>query len=156
VKKKVRLDEIALAIGSDPSEGSWYLDTESGITENVTDSIMDAVLRKIALPVEVPADVRLMWKRAEDILFDEKERFLKLPGRLDVLEWDIMRRFAQHQMDPALAADLTASIQGLNAFQAFNAKLRALKLQEAWQSYREDMLRDVAAEWCAQHGVPFE
>jgi hypothetical protein len=154
--KKVRLDDIALAIGSDPSEGAWYLDTESGITENVSDSVMDAVLRKIELPLEVPADVRLMWKRAADIVFDEKDRFLKLPGRLDVLEWDIMRRFALSQMDPGVAQDLTASIQGLNAFQAFNSRVRRHGLTAAWQAYRDDILKDVAAEWCAQHGVPFE
>jgi hypothetical protein len=154
--KKVRLDDIAMAIGSDSSEGLWYLDTEFGITEFLQLSVMDAVLRRIELPIDIPADIGLMYKLAQAVISDNEERFIKLPGEMDILEWDFMRRFAVSRMDPVIANDLSVAIQGANAFQAFNARLRKHKLQDEWERHREESLRDTAAEWCVQHGVPFE
>lgn len=154
--KKVKLDDIALAIGADANEGLWFLDTESGITEFVAHNVMDTVLRVVEIPVDLPADIRLMYKLAKEVIFDDDDRFVKLPGQLDVLEWDIMRRFAVSRPDPQVANELTASIQGANAFQAFNAGLRKHKLQQQWQAHREELLHTIAAEWCVQHGIPFD
>lgn len=154
--KRVKLDDIASAIGADANEGLWFLDTESGITEFVAHNIMDTVLRIVDLPVDLPADIRLMYKLAKEVIFDDDDRFIKLPGQLDVLEWDIMRRFAVRQRDLQVASELTLSIQGANAFQAFNACLRKHKLQQQWQAHREELLRTIATEWCVQHGIPFD
>jgi hypothetical protein len=154
--KKVRIDEIASAIGADKSEGSWYLDTESGATELVTDNIMDAVLHRIQFPADAPADVQLMYKVACEIVADGDGRFMKLPGQLDVLEWDIMRKFASQLSDSELSENLQEDLRGANAFQAFQMKLRKHRLQGEWNEFRERALRDVAREWCNQHEIAYE
>lgn len=154
--KRVRLDDLVEAIGADPAEGVWYVDTESGTTELVTENVMDAVLARSELAPQTPADVKLMFKLASEIVYDEDGRFIKLPGQLDVLEWDIMRRFSQTLTEPQASAEFTECVRGSNAFRGFNTCLRKYKLHNDWEIFRERALRNVAVQFCEQHNIPFE
>lgn len=151
----VDLDELAGAIGADNAEGTWYLDTLSSTVVLVADYVMELALKRVNLPPDAPGDLHLQYKTATDVLYDEQDRFLKIPGRLDVIEWDIMRRFSLQQ-EPNIAERLVESISGTSAFRGFQAQLRKYKLIDQWSQFRDAALRKVAAEWCEQHGITYE
>jgi len=98
------------------------------------------------------------WEResieqAKAVQADEGGRFLALPDRFDVNEWEMMRDFAMALEDDSQAESLQNAIHGRGAFRYFRDRVHELGLADAWYKFREEQYRQVALDWCEANGV---
>ncbi len=79
---------------------------------------------------------------------------LPLPDKFDLHEWDIMRRFASAQEEPA-RTELLDAIHGAGAFRMFRRTTDRLGLRDAWFSYRDETIKEFARDWLQENGIAF-
>jgi len=80
-------------------------------------------------------------------------RFLPLPGRDEINEWDMMRDFAEGQENEDHAEALCRAIQGRGAFRYFKDRIHDLNLADAWYAFRADQYRKIALDWCDHNNL---
>jgi hypothetical protein len=88
-------------------------------------------------------DVRSALKTAD---------LIPLPDKFDFHEWEVMRRFAGSQAEPA-RGDLLHAIHGAGAFRQFRRSLEDLDLRDEWFRFRDNALRQFAIDWLNENGV---
>ena len=81
------------------------------------------------------------------------DRFLSLPSRFDIHEWDIMRRFALSLEDEGACDRLMNDLRGRGAFGRFKNRVHKLGLADQWYAYRDAALRQIAIDWCEEHDL---
>ena len=153
--KPVSLDHLVEAIASDPAEGAWYLRLNSGQLHRVPHPIFNAIVHRPLSENDLttaPENVAV----AMAILSDDGNEFLKLPGQLDVLEWDAMRRFVEILSKESFADELRKCVHGPNAFRDFSKFIRRHGLEAQWLEFKQDAARSVAIQWCEEHNVPYK
>lgn len=79
---------------------------------------------------------------------------MALPDKFEIHEWEIMRRFADSRAEPA-RTELLDAIHGTGAFRLFRRSTERLGLREAWFTYRDDVLKEIAREWLRENGIEF-
>jgi hypothetical protein len=82
-------------------------------------------------------------------------RAIALPGKFDIHEWDLMRRFALSVEDPDASAELFNAIHGTGAFRLFRMTSDRLGMRDRWFEYRAEALREIAREWLEAHGIEY-
>jgi hypothetical protein len=82
----------------------------------------------------------------------ESADLIPLPDKFDFHEWDVMRRFAISQPEPA-RGDLLDAIQGRGSFRLFRRTLEILDLRDQWFQFRNDALRRFALDWLNENGL---
>ena len=90
---------------------------------------------------------------AKDIV--ETEHYLPLPDRFEINEYSIMERFCLSVDDEDMRADLCDAIRGRGAFRRFKDRWQSYGMAEAWDRYRDVALREIAMEWCEEHGIAY-
>lgn len=150
--KPIALDELVEAIGSDPTQGSWYLNLQTGTLHQIPHAHLNAVLQGQMSKNDArhaPESVLI----ALDVVADDGRKFLKLPGQLDVLEWDVMRRFAESITDKKVANELGESMQTASAFRDFHKSIRSI--EKDWVAFRRKAYERIAMQWCEEHNVSY-
>ena len=149
---RVKLQAILEAMEY-PAEWEVYLDPETGeiltITEDDRFHLDDEEL--------LPADLS-DWEResvAQARRAAESDKMLAFPDRFEIHEWDIMRRFALTQEEPA-SSELYQAVHGTGAFRMFRATLARLDLRDAWYDYRAAAFESIAREWLESHGIAYD
>lgn len=84
----------------------------------------------------------------------ESADLLPLPSKFDLDEWNVMRRFAESQPEPARGRLLDA-IHGRGAFRSFRHSVDRLGLRDGWFQYRDSAFRQFAIDWLAENGIAF-
>lgn len=80
--------------------------------------------------------------------------WVTLLDRFEIDEYAIMKRFARDAR-PAASRDLYEALSGRGAFRRFRSVIHERGLQEEWDSYRNERLRD-DVKWALQRNdVPF-
>jgi hypothetical protein len=82
-------------------------------------------------------------------------RALVLPGKFEIHEWDLMRRFSQSVEDPDESAELLEAIRGKGAFRLFRVTTERLGLRARWFEYRDSAVREMARAWLEGHGIAY-
>jgi len=148
----VRLADVLDALEY-PEEWEVFLDRKTGrilaVTENERPYLEDPGLDLEPLR-DLPA-----WLRSsvEDVLSVlETGDPVRLPGKFDVHEWSIMRRFADTCAESERRQILEA-IHGRGAFRRFRAATERLGLREAWFRYRSQALERIARGWAEGEGI---
>ena len=134
---------------------SSFLDVETGQVHAITSEEFDLDLAEdpeTSLE-DLPAWQREAVELGRNIRKQECERYLALPDRFDVHEWAIMDRFAESLREPRLRSDFRGAIRGAGAFRLFRRLLAEYNLWDAWNRFRQLELRQVAIEWCEDHGI---
>ena len=93
---------------------------------------------------------------AKLIAADTSNRFITLPSKYDVHEYQALEQFAYAQTDPQAANDLTRAIRGSGAFRYFKDTVHRLELTKEWYAFRDQYYRDFAREWCEEEGIEYE
>ncbi len=94
------------------------------------------------------------WKLGVSIV--TTDRWVRLPTKRDVHDWEIMESFAE-SLEPGKArGDLERAVHGSGAFRNFRAALDRHKLKERWYAFRTAALRDIAIEWCEEHKLQWK
>ena len=101
------------------------------------------------------------WQRdnieqAKLVNADDGSRFVALPGRFEINEWEMMRDFALSVEDEAVSGALLGAIQGRGAFRYFKDQVRERGLAESWYEFRAGRYRQIALDWCAEHGLELD
>jgi len=98
----------------------------------------------------------LPWQKQEWVLAKRivsTGRFLRLPSKHDVREWQIMREFANTVESESTRGHLLEAIHGPGAFRLFKDVLRRNRIEPAWYAFRAETLRNIARRWCAEQNL---
>lgn len=154
-KLKIDLNELVSEMEmGDNLELTGYLDTETGEIISMPDSVMRAVedgeeeIAALADWVEELAEV------AENILGDEKNRFLLIPKRESREGFEIMAAFAESEKMKGLREKLSLALNGKGAFRRFRSVLNYYPDElERWYKFKDDWMREEAVERLILNGI---
>lgn len=150
---EVKLDAIIEALELADDSTSSFLDVETGEVHSITSEEFDLAEDPETSLEDLPAWQREAVELGRNIRQQEGERYLALPDRFDVHEWAIMDCFAESLREARLRSDFRGAIRGAGAFRLFKRLLAEYNLWDAWNRFRQAELRQVAIEWCEDHGI---
>ena len=114
----VLLSDIIDALEIQFDESSSFLDLDTGRVEPVSNDLLgEAEESSDEEQADLPAWQKEEWQIAKRIV--SSDRFLRLPTKFDVHEWEIMRNFSDTVASPAIRKDLQNSLHGSGAFRSF-------------------------------------
>ena len=146
----VKLKDIIEGMEFQTDEGASHLNTTTGEVVYIADEEVRAA------EDETPLDHLPEWQHevirvAKDFL--ESGDYLPLPSKFDIHEYRIMERFCLSVDDDERRDDLFNAIQGSGAFRRFKDKVHEYGIADDWYKYRDEALREIAIEWCEEHGI---
>jgi hypothetical protein len=152
---EVKLDAIIEALESADDSISSYLDLETGEVHSITEEEFDLVEDARTALEDVPDWQHQAVILARAIRQHEGKRYLALPDKFDVHEWNIMDRFSQSLRNTHLRNDFHGAIRGAGAFRLFKRLLAEYNLWDAWNRFKRIELRRIAKQWCEENGIDF-
>lgn len=98
------------------------------------------------------------WEResieqAKAVPAEDGGRFLALPDRFEINDWDMMRDFAVSLDSEEQGQALLDAIHGRGAFRYFKDRIHEFALADAWYKFREAQYRQIALSWCEANGI---
>src|SRR5258708_4900109 len=123
-----RLADIIEALEFESDEYSSYLDLETRQVETVSHSILNRTEEP-----DLPEWQKPEWEIAKRIA--SGGRFLDLPTKFDVNEWEIMQDFSTSVESSSIREDLQQSIRGAGAFRRFKDTVRRREVEAAWFAF---------------------
>lgn len=149
---KVKLSDIIDALELAGDEHSFWLDRETGEVRMLTDEVVDYAEEDT--PIEqIPEWMHADLEVARKVQEDTEHRYLELPGKFDIHDWDIMDCFASTVKDERVQRELKHGIRGSGAFRMFKHLLEEHNIWEAWNKFRHARLREIAVEWCEDNNL---
>ena len=152
---EVKLDKIIEALELADDSISSYLDIQTGKVHSITEEEFDLAEDPQTAIEDLPDWQRETVELARNIQQHEGKRYLALPDKFDVHGWAIMDSFSESLRDPRLRNDFHGAIRGPGAFRLFKRLLSEYNLWDAWNRFREVELRQIAMQWCEEHGIIF-
>jgi transketolase len=150
---KASLKDIVDALEFLTDEHFHFLDRQTGKVEMVSREVLGIVEESGTV------EDALEWQDHEfevaEAIFADWDRFEKLPTKRDVNDWEIMREFAESVEPERFSDELQNAIHGGGAFRYFKDTLWRYRREQEWFAYRTAALRDIAIEWCEQHGIEY-
>ena len=129
-----------------PEEWEAFLDPETGEIVTVSEDDRDALDEEEGGDDnELPEWQRDSVTQIRRVL--DSGRALALPGKFDIHEWELMRRFSASVEDPDSSDELRRAIHGTGAFRLFRMTTDRLGLRDEWFAYRAEVLREMAREF---------
>ena len=83
-------------------------------------------------------------------------RTLKLPGKFEIHEWQIMRDFAEEQEDDQIRRELLNSMHGSGAFRHFKSTIYRLGIENNWYKFCQEALEEIARDWLEEHKLAYK
>jgi hypothetical protein len=149
----VRLSDIVDALEAQFDESRSFLDLDSGEVETVSlDLLSEAEDGEEDL--DLPECQEPEWELAKRIA--SSNRFVRLPTKYDVHEWQIMDDFSRSVQSAKVRDELLDAIHGAGAFRNFKSTLRRRRMEQDWFAFREDALQQIARDWCQEQHVTWE
>ena len=149
----VKLDAIIDAMDL-PEEWESLIDPETG--EIVTISEDDRFILDQEgddEDLDTPEWERESIERIRKVL--DSGRAIALPGKFEIHEWDLMRRFSLWVEDPDESAEMLKAIHGTGAFRLFKMTTDRLGLRDRWFEYRTEAMREIARDWLETNGIEY-
>ena len=148
----VRLKDIVDVLEMQFDEMPSFLDLDTGEVDTVS---VDLIHEADASPDDEDAeDDDEEWKMAKRIAF--LDRVLKLPTNFDVHESDIMEEFSESVSRARIREELLDAISGPGAFRNFKSAIRRHNIEQDWDRFRTEALREIAIDWCEEHHIAWE
>ena len=145
-----KLDAILEALEIADDSTSSYFDLETGEVHSITEEEFSLAKNPRK---DLPAWQHESVDLACSIRQSEGKRFLLLPGKFEIHEWEIMARFATTLEDAQIRDNFCGGIRGPGAFRRFKELLTKHNLWDSWNQFKQAELRQIAAEWCQEHGI---
>ena len=150
--KIVALDDLIDGLDMQTDDMKAYLDCDEGAIVSISDEI-------VSLSESNEPSERHDWERELIEVLREVEkgskRFVQLPEKWDVNEWDIMRRFCDTVEDDRVKQHLLQAIHGRGAFRRFKDELDRSGVLDRWFDFKRSALREKAIEWCRENNIRF-
>jgi hypothetical protein len=87
---------------------------------------------------------------------EDEEFFIPLPTKQEVNDYQNMVNFTESIEDDKKRDWFENAIHGKGAFRRFRATLERFGMETEWYDYLEACHRELAIEWCEQHGVVYD
>lgn len=92
-------------------------------------------------------------KEAEEELEYGTDRYISLPDRFDINEYEMMEHFLWYIKDDDARHALDRAMRGKGAFRRFRDKLSELGLEDQWYEYRQVQYERIARDWCETNDI---
>jgi hypothetical protein len=148
----VKRSDLIEGMDFQSDEQSSFLNLTTGEVVSITDEELRAAENDEPLE-DFPEWQHDAIHMAKDIL--ETNRYLRLPDRFEMHEYQIMERFCLSMDDEDMRDDLCDAIRGRGAFRRFKDRMQLYGLADEWYRYRDAALREIAVAWCEEHGIPY-
>ena len=148
----VSLKDLVDALEEQSENVFAYLDRETGSVELISQELL-------SLAEEDPEsiDSLLYWEREEMKLAiqvtNNPQRYLRLPNRFEIHEWQIMRDFSYQVRSEYTRTALSDALSGKGAFRSFRNQIANLDLWDAWNHFKQDALMEIALDWSRVHNI---
>jgi len=149
----IRVKEIADALSVQMDGAYQYLNKETGEIVLVSDEELGAV--EMGEKDDYPEWQQEVIRQAEQIIVNEGGKFVELPSKFEVHEYQIMEQFCLSISDPKISDELYYVIKGRGAFRRFKDRIHYYGLAEAWYEYFEAALMKIAIAWCERHAIEY-
>ena len=149
----VPLNDIVDALEMQVDEYSTFLDPDTGQVKSVSLELLREAEASDDDDEEpdLPKWQQPEWEIAKRIV--STGRFLRLPTKFDVHEWEIMQDFSNSVKSARIREELLDAIHGAGAFRHFKSTLHRHRIEEAWNAFRTEALRQIAIDWCEEHQI---
>ena len=87
---------------------------------------------------------------------EDDEFFIPLPTKEEVNDYQNMVNFTETIEDDKKRDWFENAIRGKGAFRRFRATLERFGMETAWYDFLEASHRELAIEWCEQHGIIYD
>lgn len=87
---------------------------------------------------------------------EDEEFFIPLPTKQEVNDYQNMVNFTETIEDDKKRDWFENAIHGKGAFRRFRATLERFGMETEWYDYLEACHRELAIEWCEQHGIVYD
>ena len=87
---------------------------------------------------------------------EDDEFFIPLPTKQEVNDYQNMVNFTETIEDDKKRDWFENAIHGKGAFRRFRATLQRFGMETEWYDYLEACHRELAIEWCEQHGIVYD
>ena len=81
--------------------------------------------------------------------------YIRLPGRCDIHEYEIMKRFCHTVGDETMQLELLKAINGSGAFRRFKNMIYRFNIRDEWYEFRDAALQKIAAEFLESQGIAY-
>jgi hypothetical protein len=149
-KHVVKVRDVAAEMDVMSDEITVYMNRRTGEFVAVSDE-ESAIVEGDVSQDELPDWQAEILPKLKEAL--ESDDFLPLPGKFDIHEWDIMRRFCGTVEDAEQSQSLLDALHGRGAFRYFRDQVQRLELEDAWFRYRDRAFEDIARNWLEEHGI---
>lgn len=151
----VSLDELIDALEEESESQFGFLDRETGEIHVVSQDALS--LSEPESEAETDSVFPLAdWQKDEVELarrIQSSDRYLALPGRWEVNEWNIMSEFCDQIKRDDIRAKFADSIRGSGAFRRFKDQLAHFGLWDQWNRFRRNAFGEIVREWCEENGI---
>ena len=145
------LDDLIDAIEEQSDSLFAFLDRHTGEVFLISEE-------SLALTEADPETIAMLpdWQKEEAlraILIETTDRYLALPDRFDVNEWNIMNEFCHEVKRDHVRAALLNAIQGNHAFRRFKDQIATHNLWEDWNRFRRQAFAEIIRDWSEENGI---
>ena len=151
---RVKLNEIIEGLEFQSDESSSFLDKTTGKVVLISDYEISAA--EDGDPIEDFPDWEQDLVRIAKEIVDETGNYIDLPTKFDIDEYSIMEKFCLSLNDSEMSDNLYSSIKGSGAFRRFKDAINEYDIADDWYKYRNDVLKEIAIEWCKEKGIEFD
>ena len=151
---RVKLNEIIEGLEFQSDESSSFLDKTTGKVVLISDYEISAA--EDGDPIEDFPDWEQDLVRIAKEIVDETGNYIDLPTKFDINEYSIMEKFCLSLNDSEMSDNLYSSIKGSGAFRRFKDAINEYDIADDWYKYRNDVLKEIAIEWCKEKGIEFD
>ncbi len=130
--KPIPLDDIVEQMDMQTGDMKSFLDLGTG----------EFIYVEVSIAGEVPVEF-------------ESDRYIMVPDKYDIDEYNIMKRFCYTVEDDLVMDELLDALRGRGAFGRFKDKIWNLRIDKDWYEYQHNALRKIAAEWCRRFDVGY-
>jgi hypothetical protein len=145
------LDDLIDALEAQSDSLFPFLDRETGEVLLISDE-------SLSLSEAEPEEIDLLpdWQKEEAklaVLIETTDRYLPLPTRFDVHEWNIMADFCHQVQRDDIRERLLGVIRGNQAFRRFKDQIATYSLWKEWNAFRREALAEIVRDWCEEEGI---
>ena len=145
------LDDLIDALEEQSDSLFPFLDRETGEVLLISD---ESLSLSEAEPEEI--DSLPDWQKEEAklaVLIETTDRYLALPTRFDIQEWNIMADFCHQLRREDIRESLLGAIHGNHAFRRFKDQIATHNLGKEWDGFRRQALAEIVRDWCEEEGI---
>lgn len=153
MEARVKLSDIIEGLEFQSDESSSFLNTKTGEVVLMTDYAMRAAEENEPFE-DVPDWEKELVTIAREILAETGE-YIQLPTKYDIDEYSIMENFCTSLDKQEIGDILYDLISGSGAFRRFKDAVYKYRVEDEWNTYRENTIKEIAIEWCRQNNIEF-